>query len=197
MKILKKILIVLIIIVALVGIIGLFIPSHFHMEKSSVMKSSPESVYNQVDDLKNWNNWMPWNKMDPNWKLTYGEKTEGQGASYSWESTNSNVGSGTATITEDKPNEKVATNLEMGGDNQAISTIEVHQQDDGTKTTWAFDCELGSNPFKKVMVVTMMNMFMGKQFEQGLKDLETSAQQNPVQAPTATAQDSIPAASPN
>ena len=37
-----------------------------------VVKSPPDAVYNQINDLKNWNNWMPWNKMDRNMQVTWG-----------------------------------------------------------------------------------------------------------------------------
>src|SRR5690242_9148482 len=111
MKILKKILIVLVILIAVLAVIGMFMSPKVSVQRSMDMKAAPEAVYNQVADLKMWDNWMPWNKMDPAMVKTYGEKTMGEGATYSWESKNKNVGKGSITITKAVPNELVETTL--------------------------------------------------------------------------------------
>src|SRR4051812_19989719 len=107
MKILKKILIVVVVLVAVLAIVGMFMSPKVHVERSMEMKASPEAIYNQVADLKMWDNWMPWNKMDPAMVKTYGDKTMGEGAKYSWSSTNSNVGKGSIIITKAVPYEMV------------------------------------------------------------------------------------------
>ena len=66
MKILKTILIVIVVLVALAAIVGMFMSSDVRVERSMEMKATPDALYNQVNNLKNWDNWMPWNKMDPN-----------------------------------------------------------------------------------------------------------------------------------
>src|SRR6266478_2042707 len=86
-KILKAILYIIGSLVVLVLVVGLFLPSNVHVERTKVLKSPPEAVFNQINDLKNWDNWMPWNKMDKNIQVTWnGDKTSGEGASYSWKS---------------------------------------------------------------------------------------------------------------
>src|SRR6187401_2058114 len=111
MKILKTILNVIVVLVAISAIIGMFMPANVRVERSMEMKAAPDAVYNQVNNLNNWDNWTPWNKLDPNWERTWGEKTEGEGASYSWKSSKSEVGAGSITITKSVPNESVETTL--------------------------------------------------------------------------------------
>jgi hypothetical protein len=184
MKILKKILIVLVVIVALAAIIGMFMPSDVHVARSMEMKSPPDAVYNQVADLKMWDNWMPWNKIDPNWERTFGAKTYGEGASYSWKSEDSNVGAGSITITKAVPNESVETILHFEGQGDANGGYKMEKTDAGTKFTWSMDMNMGSNPFKRIMG-SMMDKMMGPWFDKGLKSLDSAAAVNPVSPPVA------------
>jgi len=184
MKILKNILIVLVVIVAIVAVIGMFMSPAVRIERSMEMKASPEAVYNQVADLKNWDNWMPWNKLDPNWERTFGEKTSGEGATYSWKSKDSNVGQGSITITKAVPNELVETNLHFEGQGDATGGYKIEKTDAGTKFTWSMDMNMGSNPFKRIMG-SMMDKMMAPWFEKGLKSLDSSASVAPMPAPSA------------
>lgn len=179
MKILKKILIVIAVLIALVAIIGMFMSPKVHVERSMEMKASPEAVYNQIADLSMWDNWMPWNKIDPNMKKTFGEKTSGEGASYSWESTHGDVGNGTITITKAIQNELVETNLDFREHGTATGNYKVEKTGNGTKVTWSMDTELGANPFMRIMGA-MMDKIMGPVFEKGLHALDSSASATPA-----------------
>jgi len=189
MKILKTILIVIVVLVALAAIIGMFMSADVRVERSMEMKAAPDAVYNQVNNLKNWDNWMPWNKLDPNWERTWGEKTEGEGASYSWKSSKKEVGEGTITITKSVPNEAVETNLHFEGQGDATGNYDIVKTDAGTKFTWGMNMNMGSNPFKRLMG-GMMDKMMGPWFETGLKSLDSAAQANPM-APSLAAVDTM------
>ncbi len=184
MKVLKKILIVLVVIIAVVAIIGMFMSPKVHVERSMTMKASSDAVYNQINDLKMWDNWMPWNKIDPNMKKTYGEKTSGEGASYSWVSTNSNVGTGSITITKAVPNESIETMLTFVGEGNATGGYKLEKTDDGTKVSWSMDMDMGANPFKRV-IGSMMDKMMGPMFEKGLHSLDSSSLAMPAAVPVA------------
>jgi effector-binding domain-containing protein len=183
MKTLKKIILVFVAIVALAAVIGMFMSSHAHIERSMVLKAPAENIFYQVNELKNWNNWMPFNKMDKNMKITWGAKTEGEGASYSWESTNSSVGKGSITITKVVPQESVATMLHFEGMSDANSLYKLEKSDSGTKVVWAFDGDMGSNPFKRLMR-PIMEKGLSSIFDRGLRELDSSAKVNP--APTSS-----------
>src|SRR5687768_11020731 len=111
MKILKRLGLFLLAVIALLLVVSFFLPSNVHVERSRVVKAKPDAVFVQVNELKNWNNWMPWNKLDPNMQITWGEKTEGTGGSYAWSSEHESVGKGSVTITKSEPNNLVSTEL--------------------------------------------------------------------------------------
>ena len=179
MKILKTILVVIVVIVAIAAIIGMFMSPNVHIERTMEMKAAPDAVYSQVNDLKKWDNWMPWNKLDPNWERTWGEKTEGEGASYSWKSEKNDVGHGSITITKSVPNEMVETNLHFEGQGDATGTYKIEKTDAGSKFTWGMNMNMGSNPFKRLMG-SMMDKMMAPWFDKGMVSLDSAASANPV-----------------
>ena len=69
-------------------------------------------MFAQVNDLQKWDDWSPWAKLDPNAKVTFSGPQSGDGASFKWDG-NDKVGAGTMTITESKPNERVATRTDF------------------------------------------------------------------------------------
>ena len=179
MRILKTILIVIVVLVAILAIIGMFMSADVHVERTMEMKAAPDAVYNQVNNLKNWDNWMPWNKLDPNWERTWGQQTEGEGASYAWKSEKRDVGQGSITITKSVPNEMVETNLHFEGQGDATGTYKIEKTDAGSKFTWGMDMDMGSNPFKRLMG-GMMDKMMAPWFDKGMVSLDSAAAANPM-----------------
>jgi carbon monoxide dehydrogenase subunit G len=179
MRILKKIILVLVVLVLLAAVIGFFMPRHVHVERSRVMKAPSENVFAQLNNLKNWNYWAPWNRMDPDWKQTWGNVTEGEGANYSWES-ETDLGKGSMTITKSVPEKTVETELRMEKMSPATGDFQFENLPEGTQVTWSFNADMGSNPFMKLMGSTMMTAMLKKQFDEGLEDLDSVALATPV-----------------
>ncbi len=92
-------------------VFSLYLPSRLKIERSLLMNARPEVIFREVDTLRNWERWSPWHNLDPDMKITYGEKESGAGAGYSWESKKRNVGKGSLIITESRPYEYIATNI--------------------------------------------------------------------------------------
>ena len=109
MKILKKIGIVLLVLVALVCIVGFCLPSKVKVERTLVINAPAEIVFEQVNNLKNWDKWAVWNQIDPNMKKEYFGPEKGAGSGYSWTSENRNVGKGKITNTNRKKHEQINT----------------------------------------------------------------------------------------
>ncbi len=177
MKILKKILVVLSALIVLVAIIGWVLPGQLHVEKSLTMSAPVSNIYDQINILKNWENWSPWKKMDPELKMTFNEIPAGVGASYSWLGPNS--GEGTITITDCKTNEMILTSLEFKDQGLSSSVFRLEPDGNGTKVTWAFDTDIGMNPFKRVFWVIGKSM-MESAFETGLNGIREMASKAPV-----------------
>ena len=86
-------------------------PNDFRYERSRVIKASPEAVFEQVNEFRNWEKWSPWIEMEPTAKLTYGENTAGEGGYYRWDG--KKTGAGSCTILRSAPNEAVDVALEF------------------------------------------------------------------------------------
>ena len=177
MKILKKVLLVLVILIAVLAVIGWFMPSKIHIERSLTMKAPVESIFKQVNVVKNWEKWSPWRKMDPEMKVTYYDIAEGLGASYSWVGEKS--GEGLITFSEVKNNELIITDLDFKGEGKATGGFRFEPAAEGTKVTWYFDSEVGMNPFMRLFWKMGIGM-MEDSFDQGLKAMSDEADKMPA-----------------
>src|SRR5437763_2161 len=133
MKIIFRIILWLVVIFAVVCLIGFLLPKSTYVERTVIMNTSPHTVYALANNLKTYDKWMPWNQLDPNWKVLYSPKTEGEGAWYQWESQNKNVGKGKLTIVESDADKKVVTKLEFAGFDPAIGGWELKPSGKGTE----------------------------------------------------------------
>ncbi len=174
------------ILLGVVAVILLFVivvalqPSTFRVARSTMIKANPARVFGEVNDLHHWEAWNPWGKIDPAMKLTYDGPAAGVGAAYHWEG-NSQVGSGSATITGSHPDDRVELRLDFHKPFKGTSTAEFtfEPQGDETKVTWTMD---GSRNFitKAIGLIFSMDQMIGSQFEKGLADLKTVAEQQPA-----------------
>lgn len=170
---LKKIVIALVVILAVFLVVVAMQPAEFRVARSTTIAAPPAAVFSQVNELKKWEAWNPWGRLDPAMKLTYSGPASGVGAAYAW-SGNNQVGEGRMTITESRPNERVRFNLEflkpMTGTSEAEFTFK--PKDNQTEVTWTMT---GKNNFMAKAVCLFMNMdkMVGGSFETGLSTLKT------------------------
>ncbi len=172
MRFIKGLAFFLVALIAILCIVSLFLPSEKHMERSIVIEAPIGAVYDQVNTLKNWENWSPWFKMDPDMKITYSGPEAGKGAAYSWEG--EKTGKGTMKITDSRKDKSVKTHIDFGAQGQATGTWTFEVVPSATKATWAFDTELGMNPIAKFFGI-MLERELGPQYEEGLKSLSAAA----------------------
>lgn len=168
MKILRWILIIVVAFVA----IGFLLPGTSHVERQIDINASAPVVYDQINELKNWENWSPWAKLDPNVKWTYSQPTTaGTGAYYMWVG-NDKVGEGKMTILDAKPNEMLHCKMEFKGQGDAFSDFKLTAKDStATKVVWSFDSEHGLNPIARWLGLAI-NSFIGPDYEKGLANLK-------------------------
>lgn len=179
MKAVKRFFIGVFVIALLVVVVSFFLPTDVHVERSKVMNVTPDQAYALVSDLEQWPSWMPWLKLDPTMEISYGEKTVGAGASYSWVSQNPDVGSGTLTIKEAVENESMNNELAFEGMGTSMGSWKFEAVEGGTKVTWALDADM-SSPF---LVGPYLGLFMdgmvGGDFERGLSSIDSLLQLAP------------------
>jgi effector-binding domain-containing protein len=184
MKLLKIIGMALGILVAVVVVVVALLSPTSHMERSIVIARSPAAVYEELISLKNFNEWSPWQKKDPNAKTVYEGPAAGVGAKMSWEGDPKTVGTGSQWIAEAEENKRVKSGLEFSGfDGEFSAEFILEPIDGGTKVTWTYDGDVSGtgivNTSMGKIFGTMVDNMMGPDYEQGLKDLKERVESKP------------------
>jgi Polyketide cyclase / dehydrase and lipid transport len=169
---LVKILIgVAVVVAALAGYVATR-PSEFSVSRSATFAAPAPLVFAQVNELKRWEGWSPWQKKDPQAKNSYAGPASGTGASMSWAG-NKEVGVGRMTIAESRPNELVRFKLEFFEPFAATNSAEFAFKEEGGRTavTWSMR---GQNNFigKAMCLVFDMDKMVGGDFEAGLAGIK-------------------------
>jgi effector-binding domain-containing protein len=184
MKLLKKLGLGFLGFITLLIAVSFLLPAKSHVERSLVIKASAEPVFAQVNNLKNWEKWSPWHKLDPKMKLTYEGPESGAGAKYSWTSDMDEVGNGSLTIKESKLNEAIVSEMNFGDMGISYGSYKFEPVDGGTKITWSMDSDCSDMPWKWYVPSKYFNLFMdelcGKDFEKGLNNLKTIVESQPA-----------------
>jgi len=166
--------IVVVLILALIVFISMR-PGSFRVERSAPIGAPADIVFPLINDFHQWVKWSPYEKFDPNMTKTFEGLAAGPGAIYSW-SGNKHAGAGRTTILESKAGEFVSIKLEMFrpfvGTNQV--TFKLEPSETGTRVRWIMD---GKYNFMVKAISLFMNMdaMIGKEFEEGLANLNTVA----------------------
>ncbi|MGX5820997.1 SRPBCC family protein [Chitinophaga lutea] len=169
MKILKKILLTLLVLIVLLVIISFFLPSDYSTKRTATLNSTPECVFNQFNDF---NNWRQWNAFDDSYKeveYTTSDPSSGAGAKQSWVANKNETG--TMTITESVPGQRVKFNIVFGGfDDPMYGDIQLEAVPEGTRVTWENKGRMGNNPLYKWMGLFMDKM-MGSAIDKSFDNI--------------------------
>lgn len=151
-------------------------PESFRIERSAQVKAPVDVVFALINDFHQWALWSPYEKLDPDMKKTFEGPPAGPGASYAW-SGNNKSGEGRMTILENKPGELITIKLEFTRPFSATNqtTFKLEPSGNGTRVSWIME---GKNTFmgKAMSAFMSMDKLLGKDFEQGLANLDAAAQ---------------------
>lgn len=175
----KKILLALLALIVVLVIVVTLQPAEFNVSRTAIVAAPPAVIFPYVNDLREWQKWSPWEKIDPTMKRTFEGPASGKGSSYAW-SGNDEIGEGVMTITESRPDEEVGIKLEFLKPFVASNNVVLSFKPDGSQTfvTWQMS---GRNNwfFKAVSLMMNMDKMCGDQFEQGLAQLKSLAEAKP------------------
>jgi uncharacterized protein YndB with AHSA1/START domain len=146
-------------------------PAEVTLERSIVIARPPAEVHAFVDDYKNFPSWNPWQKLDPNMKLTYREKTVGVGAGYGWVG-NNEAGTGSMETLASTPGQSIsqAVHFVKPFESESTAHFTFTPEGAGTKVTWAFACPL---PYPMMRFAGgMIKDGVGKDYDEGLANLK-------------------------
>jgi len=142
--------IVLYVLIALTVVFLLVVamrPAEFRITRSATIGAPPAVVFAQVNELRKWDAWSPWIKLDPDAKSVFEGPAAGVGSVMSW-SGNNKIGEGRMSLIESRPSELVRFKLEFVRPMQATNLAEFTFQPDGGQTvvTWSMSEKIISLP---------------------------------------------------
>jgi len=148
-------------------------PEEFTVARAASICAPPEKIFPRVNDLRQWDAWSPWAKLDPNAKNSISGADAGAGATMAWDG-NRKVGAGKMTITESQPGARIRLRIDFQKPMQATHTAEFtfRPEGDSTVVTWSM---AGKNNFtgKCFGLFVDCEKMIGDQFERGLARLKS------------------------
>ncbi|MFV8332532.1 SRPBCC family protein [Flavobacterium sp. GSP14] len=168
MRILKYLFLLLLLSFVALSIFVATQKGDFTVEKSQIINSPKSTVFNFINDYRNWEDFSSWITEDPEMKIMFPEKTIGTGASFSWEG---KQGSGDIVTIYAKENDSISQKMNFNG---ATSTVFWSFKDTigGTKITWK---TIGKMSFRmKVSTIFDggMNKILGETYEKSLANID-------------------------
>ncbi len=170
-KVLKKIGLWFGILLLALILISFLLPADVKVSRSIVVNAPVDRVFDQVNDLRNWEKWSPWKRMDPTMVMTFSNPPIGQNAFYKWESKDKHMGKGTMTLAKVVANEEIVTAIEFGDGYKGTSDFRFAHKGDGIEVTWHMENHVGMMPWSKYFGL-MMKSQLKKSFDSGLKALK-------------------------
>lgn len=148
-----------------------FLPARQRVERSIVVRSQPEAVFNFVGSLKRWPEWTAWTtNRFPDLTTRFEGSDAGVGATMV--AAGKSSGDGTVKITAADPATGIAYTLDFNHGTQVFTgAIRCTNTSSGLRVTWTLDAELGANPLKRWAGLAM-DRLMGGDMEQGLTNLK-------------------------
>jgi uncharacterized protein YndB with AHSA1/START domain len=140
------------------------------------MAAPPDRVFALINDLRRFNEWNPFAKLDPENAITYDAVTAGVGGAYHWRGEKS--GAGRMQITESLPAQRVTAKLDFSRPFEAHNRVDFVVQalgDKGSTVTWTMH---GPMPYLSRLMTVFFDMdkTVGKDFEAGLVNLKALAE---------------------
>lgn len=150
-------------------------PDTFRVQRTASIQAPLDKVHPLISDMRAFNRWNPFNKMDPNMKGRYRGPAAGPGAGFDFEG--EEVGKGSIEIVAPVTPTRVSMTLDMLEPMEGHNRVDflLRPVGDTTEVTWAMH---GPSPFlsKLVGVFVDMDRMVGGEFEAGLAELKAMAE---------------------
>ena len=105
----------------------------FSVERSKVINSPRTTVYNYLNDFRNYEDFESWSVEDPSIKMTYANKTSGNGATFYWDGAD---GKGNSIILKTKDGESIDQKMQFDGTEADVNWTLKDTLNGKTKVTW-------------------------------------------------------------
>lgn len=149
--------------------------AHFEMSRATTINAPADRVHSLLNDFRAWQQWSPWEGLDPDLKRTFTGPATGVGSRYAWAG-NKQAGEGTMEITESTPT-SVAIDLEFLKPFRASNVTAFDLTEVGSGTTrvnWTMTGTRGV--IMGLMGKLYFDKAIGKDFDKGLAQLKAAAE---------------------
>ncbi len=143
--------------------------------RNITVNAPPPAVQAYLVDFRRWQDWSPWEALDPNLQRTFSGPDSGVGAHYAWTG-NRKAGAGTMEITSVTPDRVlIDLNFLKPFKSSATVTFDVVPSADTTTVTWTIS-------MPRTFGLRVAGLFMnfekaiGGDLERGLSQLQEAAQ---------------------
>lgn len=183
MRFLIEMLIAIVLIVVFFVGMGMMLPNSAYVERSIAIERPLSHVYDTLYSNRRYENWAPWQQIDPNVNFQLTEVAAGKGSGASWTSSNPALGNGEQIITEAAVdyNEGVATidyNLTPQPKLMGASRITVRSEPIGVKVTWGYEVKFGADLIARYKGL-YLDGSLGDELQLGLARLKQIVESTP------------------
>lgn len=149
--------------------VPLFLPKSYRIEKSIIVKASPQRCYDQVADLNQYAGWNPWRRLELEASYIIEGVPKTAGHRYAWDG--KKVGTGSITVTKLAPPAAAELALEFVKPfrSKALDSWKFEAEGDATRITWINEGAL-SYPVARLMG-PFISKSLDRQFAQGLENI--------------------------
>ncbi|MDH5445245.1 MAG: SRPBCC family protein [Gammaproteobacteria bacterium] len=157
-------------------LIGLSLDSDFRASQSININAKATDIHPYVDDLKKWRHWSPWQTGQQKIRISYGNVTQGVGATQKWKDGDEY---GRLVITASSPQNGIAYDVYFGADTvPSISAIQYKTIKPGvTKVTWNIQGEIAI-PIVGPYMAKLVAYQASNAFIEGLSNLRSLVEKN-------------------
>ncbi|MFD0986722.1 SRPBCC family protein [Methyloligella solikamskensis] len=156
---------------AILAGVAITLPDHVHVARTIVINAPEGAVFSHLNDPRKVAVWLPWRQRDPDMRFDYSGAAGGEGAHLEWFSDVPSVGAGSIDITESEAPRKVEYDVDFGG-LEGTSYLLVSPSGSGSKVTWGFGYDTGTNLFKRWKGL-MLDRLVGTDYQLGLSKLKS------------------------
>jgi len=140
----------------------------FHVARSIVIDVPIQIVRESLIDYRQWPIWSPWLITEPETKVNFSAEQSKAGASYDWSGDLTGKGEMTLKTIADK---KLEMDLQFLIPFKSFAEVsfDLQEKDGSTHVTWGLNSKL---PFFMFWMINKMKVFIGMDYERGLKMLK-------------------------
>lgn len=175
MKVVKIIGIIIIFLALIVFGGALFLADSYHIERSVLIKNTPDLIYQSISDFNKWEKWNPWNAMDPNAIHSISGNAGEPGHKWVW--SGEKLGKGNLTIQEIKKFREVKSLLvfEEPQQMESMDIWKLENTSEGVNVIWSMEGKLGY-PIQRWFGLMLEGM-LSPDMEKGLANLKKYMEQ--------------------